>query len=142
MKNLISKPSICPNDEAQKRFENILYIMYLTIFFLYSFYIFIFSAQDFKIDIPSDLECKDCTIRLVRQALEWGDKYYFQSCADVDIGIVLYIYFMFYFIFLRDIDFNFFPFLVKPGEYAEDCSGHGTPFAGRCRCNRNYYGHR
>ena len=82
--------------------------MYLTIFFLYSFYIFIFSAQDFKIDIPSDLECKDCTIRLVRQALEWGDKYYFQSCADVDIGIVLYIYFTFYFIFLCEIDFNFF----------------------------------
>ena len=85
--------------------------------FLIIFFVFEnFSAQDYKIDIPSDLECKDCTIRLVRQALEWGDKYYFQSCADVDI--------------------------VKPGEYAEDCSGHGTPFAGRCRCNRNYYGHR
>ena len=35
-------------------------------------------------EIPSDLECKGCVIRLVRQATEWKD-YQFMSCADVDI---------------------------------------------------------
>lgn len=68
------------------------------------------------IDIPTNLECKDCTIRLVRQALEWSQKYLFWSCADIDI--------------------------VQPGEYKEDCSGHGRPIAGRCRCDRLYYGKR
>ena len=66
--------------------------------------------------IPSDLECKDCTIRLVRQALEWSKRYLFWSCADVDI--------------------------VQAGDYSEDCNGHGKAFAGRCNCNRLYYGHR
>ena len=48
-------------------------------------------------EIPRDLECKDCTIRLVRQALEWGKRYLFWSCGDVDI--------------------------IPAREYAEDCSG-------------------
>ena len=56
------------------------------------------SAQSFTVDIPNDLECKDCTIRLVRQALEWSNRYLFWSCADVDI--------------------------LQPRDYAEDCSGN------------------
>lgn len=74
------------------------------------------TAQSFQVSIPSDLECKDCTIRLVRQALEWSKRYLFWSCADVDI--------------------------VQAGDYSEDCNGHGKAFAGRCNCNRLYYGHR
>ena len=43
-----------------------------------------FQLQEVEIEIAPDLSCQDCTIRLVRQALEWGD-YRFHSCADVDI---------------------------------------------------------
>ena len=75
---------------------------------------FHFRAQAYMVDIPADLECKDCTIRLLRQALEWSQRYLFWSCADVDI--------------------------VQPGKYREECSGHGRPIAGRCRCDRLYYG--
>lgn len=74
------------------------------------------TAQSYRVEIPRDLECKDCTIRLVRQALEWGKRYLFWSCGDVDI--------------------------IPAREYAEDCSGHGKALAGRCRCNRLYSGHR
>ena len=35
--------------------------------------------------LPADLECLDCSIRLVRQASEWGKRYQFWSCADVNI---------------------------------------------------------
>ena len=66
------------------------------------------------VSLPSDLECSNCTLRLVRQALEWYSTYLFHSCADIDI--------------------------VK--RYAEDCNGHGRPLAGRCRCDRLYYGPR
>ena len=71
-----------------------------------------FSAQSFRLNLPSDLTCEDCTIRLVRQALEWGGKYKFWSCADVDI--------------------------VK--RFTETCSGHGRALAGRCRCDKRFYG--
>ena len=53
-------------------------------------------------EIPRDLECKDCTVRLVRQALEWGKRYLFWSCGDVDI--------------------------IPAREYAEDCSGKAGLF--------------
>ncbi len=67
--------------------------------------------------IPEDLQCDDCTIRLIRQALEWHSSYNFWSCADVTI--------------------------VGPGQYREDCSGgHGRALAGRCRCDRRFYGDR
>ena len=77
---------------------------------------FVFSAQSFLVELPSDFECVDCTIRLVRQALEWSSRYLFWSCADVDI--------------------------VPGGQYRETCSGHGRALAGRCRCDRTYYGDR
>ena len=35
--------------------------------------------------LPRDLECAGCTVRLMRQAREWGGGYRFWSCADVDI---------------------------------------------------------
>ncbi|TRY75553.1 hypothetical protein TCAL_06383 [Tigriopus californicus] len=74
------------------------------------------TAQSHLLEIPVDLECQDCSIRLVRQALEWSKRYLFWSCADVDI--------------------------VHPGQYSEDCNGHGRALAGRCRCDRLYFGER
>ena len=36
------------------------------------------------ITVPQDFQpCDRCVLRLVRQALEWGDDYKFHSCADV-----------------------------------------------------------
>lgn len=47
---------------------------------------FIFSrAQSYAVQLPGDFVCEDCTIRLLREALEWGNSYRFWSCADVDI---------------------------------------------------------
>ena len=42
-------------------------------------------AQRYEIQLPKDFECRDCTMRLIRQASEWGGNYRFWSCADVDI---------------------------------------------------------
>ena len=44
-----------------------------------------FSAQEQTVTLPEGVECLDCSIRLVRQANEWGGRYNFWSCADVDI---------------------------------------------------------
>ena len=44
-----------------------------------------FQQQSTTISLASSLVCPSCTIRLERQALEWGENYRFQSCADVDI---------------------------------------------------------
>ena len=38
-----------------------------------------------QVRLPRDLECVGCTVRLMRQAREWGGGYRFWSCADVDI---------------------------------------------------------
>ncbi len=43
------------------------------------------TALSYLVQLPKDLECRDCTIRLIRQATEWGKSYMFWSCADVDI---------------------------------------------------------
>lgn len=43
------------------------------------------TALSYLVQLPKDLECRDCTIRLIRQASEWGKNYMFWSCADVDI---------------------------------------------------------
>lgn len=42
-------------------------------------------AQAYLVQLPPDFNCSDCTIRLMRQAEEWGKSYRFWSCADVDI---------------------------------------------------------
>jgi len=72
------------------------------------------TAQSYVVSIPTDLECRDCSIRLVRQASEWGKKYKFWSCSDVDI--------------------------LPPGNFVQTCSGKGRAFSGRCRCDRLYNG--
>lgn len=43
------------------------------------------TALAYSVTLPKELQCKDCTIRLIRQASEWGKSYMFWSCADVDI---------------------------------------------------------
>ena len=43
------------------------------------------NLQEVEVPIGGTTVCQGCTIRLVRQALEWGGSYRFQSCADVDI---------------------------------------------------------
>lgn len=42
-------------------------------------------AQSHFVQLPPDFNCSDCTIRLMRQAEEWGKSYRFWTCADVDI---------------------------------------------------------
>ncbi len=71
-----------------------------------------------QVRLPRDLECSGCTIRLMRQALEWGRRYRFWSCADIDI--------------------------VSAGSMSssEKCSNEGRYNSrnGECVCNRMYYG--
>ena len=43
------------------------------------------TALSYEVKLPKDFECRDCSIRLLRQAGEWGKSYTFWSCADVDI---------------------------------------------------------
>uniref|UniRef100_A0AAG5DA54 Microtubule-associated protein tau n=1 Tax=Anopheles atroparvus TaxID=41427 RepID=A0AAG5DA54_ANOAO len=73
------------------------------------------TAQQFQVSLPRNFTCRDCTLRLVRQADEWGGNYRFWSCADVDI--------------------------VPRREHHETCSGHGK-FIARCKCDKKYYGQR
>lgn len=68
-------------------------------------------AQWHTIRIPEE-PCDGCTIRLLREAKEYGN-YGFWSCADVNI--------------------------VKASEYKEDCFGKGTPGPGPqpvCSCDK------
>ena len=51
----------------------------------------------------------------MRQASEWGKKYQFWSCSDVDI-------------------------LPPEDNPLQTCSGHGQAYNGRCRCKPLYYG--
>ena len=78
------------------------------------------QQQSIDVDLPGDLECADCTIRLLRKAKEWGEAYQFQSCADVDIVN-------------RDLTDD------------ELCLGNGTPKSGSssaCDCDALYHGDR
>ncbi|XP_078043273.1 DOMON-like domain-containing protein nahoda isoform X2 [Augochlora pura] len=74
------------------------------------------TAQIYAVQLPQNFTCTDCTIRLLREAEEWGASYRFWSCADIDI--------------------------VDRKAYREDCSGHGRYLLGRCRCDRLYHGTR
>ncbi|KAJ8678859.1 hypothetical protein QAD02_014646, partial [Eretmocerus hayati] len=75
------------------------------------------TAQRYTVELPTNFTCTDCTIRLLRQAKEWGKDYTFYSCADVDI--------------------------VEKKNYKEDCSGNGNFVQRRrCACNRLYHGAR
>ncbi|XP_032671335.1 uncharacterized protein LOC116844219 isoform X3 [Odontomachus brunneus] len=74
------------------------------------------TAQSYAVQLPHNFTCTDCTIRLLREAEEWGSNYRFWSCADIDI--------------------------VDKKAYHEDCNGHGRYLVSRCRCDRLYHGTR
>ncbi|XP_063986455.1 uncharacterized protein LOC135167306 isoform X2 [Diachasmimorpha longicaudata] len=74
------------------------------------------TAQSYPVELPQNFTCTDCTVRLLREAEEWGSSYRFWSCADIDI--------------------------LERKTYREDCSGHGRYLLGRCRCDRFYHGAR
>jgi len=42
-------------------------------------------AQSHAVQLPQGLECQECYLRFQRQALEWGKKYRFRSCADIKV---------------------------------------------------------
>lgn len=48
------------------------------------------TAQSFEVRFPTDFTCKDCTLRLLRQADEWSNGYRFWSCSDIDIKNRMY----------------------------------------------------
>ncbi|CAH0551188.1 unnamed protein product [Brassicogethes aeneus] len=72
------------------------------------------TAQTYQVQLPANFVCSNCSLRLIRQALEWGANYKFWSCADVDIKL--------------------------KKDFRETCSGHGKYLLGRCKCDRLYYG--
>jgi len=43
------------------------------------------TTQRYELEMPEDLVCPNCILRLVREAREWGKSYKFKSCADVNI---------------------------------------------------------
>lgn len=71
-------------------------------------------AQEATVTLPAGLTCPDCTIRLQRQAEEWGPTYRFWSCADVDI--------------------------VGEDTYSKTCSNLGSPTGSGCACPKTYFG--
>eukprot|EP00892_Ulva_mutabilis_P012398 jgi/Ulvmu1/9530/UM053_0019.1 len=67
------------------------------------------TVQEVTVTLPTE-PCTNCTMRFIRQALEWGDGYLFKSCAKVNIG--------------------------PAGDACQGCSGHGTCGAdGACTCD-------
>ncbi|CAL8102783.1 unnamed protein product [Orchesella dallaii] len=72
------------------------------------------TAQWHLVDLPQNLTCHDCTIRLLRQVPEFSPDFQFLSCSDVDI--------------------------VDGHQYTETCSGHGYSSGGRCSCYSRYWG--
>jgi len=57
--------------------------------------LFFSRAQSYAVQLPGDFVCEDCTIRLLREALEFSNSYRFWSCADVDIknsNLLLFAY--------------------------------------------------
>ncbi|GAB6031628.1 hypothetical protein CHUAL_009388 [Chamberlinius hualienensis] len=74
------------------------------------------TAQRHQIQIPRNISCKGCSIRLEREAAEWSNNYLFWSCADVNI--------------------------VHEDEHKEDCFGNGVFRHGECVCKKLYSGPR
>ncbi|XP_048256385.1 uncharacterized protein LOC124134573 isoform X5 [Haliotis rufescens] len=76
------------------------------------------TMVEYTITLP-DIECDGCTLRMIRQALEWGScasQYLFWSCADINI--------------VKD----------NNTDPKTNCSGQGTWKDGLCSCNNLYKG--
>jgi len=100
-----------------------------------------YRALAHEVHLPKDFVCRDCTIRLLRQASEWGKNYMFWSCADVDIIPSNKKYPLRVFVCSDCNLTNNNLWKIGP-EYRETCSGHGKDIAGRCRCSPLYSGHK
>ena len=86
------------------------------------------------------------------KANEWGKRYQFWSCADVDImppnnfaqvlssGSSTGSFISQINLGPNTIIIQFLLLLVFTVSVPQTCSGHGRAFSGRCRCDRNYYG--
>ncbi|XP_067677862.1 uncharacterized protein [Haliotis asinina] len=78
------------------------------------------TMLEYTITLP-DIACDGCTLRMIRQALEWGScssQYLFWSCADINI--------------VKD----------NNTDPKTNCSGQGTWKDGLCFCNKLYKGDR
>jgi len=74
------------------------------------------STQNHLVTLPSQ-PCQNCTIRLLRQATEWGKSYQFRSCSDIQ--------------------------LVQPGAVTDPCGTNGKQASnGVCECDDLYSGDR
>ncbi|KJH47256.1 DOMON domain protein [Dictyocaulus viviparus] len=67
-----------------------------------------------RISLPPGFECSDCAIRITRQATEYGNDYFFYSCADVNI--------------------------LKEIPDGDTCLSRGTRKNGICHCEENFFG--
>ncbi|VDM63516.1 unnamed protein product [Angiostrongylus costaricensis] len=64
--------------------------------------------------LPPGFECANCAIRITHQATEYGNDYFFYSCADVNI--------------------------LKEIPDGDTCLSHGTRKNGVCHCQPNFFG--
>lgn len=74
--------------------SRVYFIKYVRVTFAFESCLTIFNnfrAQSFLVHLPADFTCENCTLRLLRQADEWGGNYRFWSCADIDIKDRKYI---------------------------------------------------
>ncbi|CAB3403868.1 unnamed protein product [Caenorhabditis bovis] len=67
-----------------------------------------------KVELPPNFECNDCAIRMTSQATEYGNSYFFFSCADINI--------------------------VNKIPDGNTCLNHGNRVNGVCQCLEGYYG--
>lgn len=67
-----------------------------------------------KVELPPNFECKDCAIRMTTQATEYGNSYFFYSCADINI--------------------------VNEIPDGDTCVGNGNRMNGVCQCFDGFVG--
>uniref|UniRef100_A0A1I7UX56 EGF-like domain-containing protein n=1 Tax=Caenorhabditis tropicalis TaxID=1561998 RepID=A0A1I7UX56_9PELO len=67
-----------------------------------------------KVELPANFECKDCAIRMTTQATEYGNSYFFFSCADINI--------------------------VNEIPDGDTCVGNGNRMNGVCQCFDGFFG--
>ncbi|CAL2030907.1 unnamed protein product [Caenorhabditis brenneri] len=67
-----------------------------------------------KVELPPNFECKDCAIRMTTQATEYGNSYFFYSCADINI--------------------------VNEVPDGDTCVGNGNRMNGVCQCFDGFFG--
>ncbi|CAL8104042.1 unnamed protein product [Orchesella dallaii] len=72
------------------------------------------TNQWHRVSLPKGLQCKDCTIRLLREVKSFDPNFNFWSCGDVDI--------------------------IEIPNYVERCSGNGKYLDGKCVCDDAFWG--